>query len=69
MKGKEQQQLAHLTRKGRGAESNSLDPLMTLLVQVATKLREKRVFKIQECSVSREELMWQKRGREREVDR
>jgi hypothetical protein len=34
MKGKEQQQLATLTRKGRGAESNSLDPLMTLLVQV-----------------------------------
>jgi hypothetical protein len=34
MKGKEQQQLANLARMGKGAETSSLDPLMTLLVQV-----------------------------------
>ena len=36
MKGKEQQQLANLARTGKGAETSSLDPLMTLLVQVVT---------------------------------
>ena len=41
MKGKEQQQLANLARMGKRAETSSLDPLMTLLVQVALVVVER----------------------------